>query len=222
MTFSRSERREHDKGTSQPLFLSLFLLLLAFFIMLNAISTVEEGRSNEVMESVKRAFPSALRDDIEDNLLDAVPGEVIGQSTKAAIGAVFKAVLPAVTIKEEADGNPIYVSIPARRVYAPAAGGLTPVVQELATRLAPILNNPPAGSVLDFEILYGLDDGITDAGRRELMFRASETVRAFIDAEVDPAVLAAGIEDYEPEMVRMVFRTRPAGASGPDLSGARR
>ena len=70
MTFSRAERRGPDKGSSQPLFLSLFLLLLAFFIMLNALSTVEQGRSDRVMESVKRAFPSAVRKNIADDPLD--------------------------------------------------------------------------------------------------------------------------------------------------------
>lgn len=145
MTFSRAERRDPDKGSSQPLFLSLFLLLLAFFIMLNAISTVEEGRSDRVMESVKRAFPSAVRSDIAEDLLDAEPGRVIGESVRSALGTVFREVLPAVEVQVEADGNPIFVSIPARQVYAPAAGGVTPVMERLAGRLAPILNNPAGG-----------------------------------------------------------------------------
>lgn len=217
MTFGRAERREPDKGSSQPLFLSLFLLLLAFFIMLNAISTVEEGRSDQVMESVKRAFPSAIRKEIAEELLDAEPGQVIGESVRAALGTVFREVLPAVVVQVEADGNPIFVSIPARQVYAPAAGGITPVMEELAGRLAPILNNPPAGSVLDLHILYGADETAAPRDREQLIFRASETVRAFVDHEVDPAILSAGLEPFDPQTVRLIFRTRPAGASGPDL-----
>ncbi|MDF1793179.1 MAG: flagellar motor protein MotB [Thalassobaculaceae bacterium] len=219
MTFSRSERRDQDKGSSQPLFLSLFLLLLAFFIMLNAMSTVEQGRSDKVLESVKRAFPSALRKDIADDLLDAEPGKVIGESVRAALGTVFREVLPAIAVEVEADGNPIFVSIPGRRVYAPAAGGITPVMEELAGRLAPILNNPPAGSVLDLQILYGIGSDTDLRTREELIFRASETVRVFVEHEVDPAILSAGLEPRDPEFVRLVFRTRPAGRVGPDLEG---
>ena len=221
MTFSRAERRDPDKGSSQPLFLSLFLLLLAFFIMLNAISTVEEGRSDRVMESVKRAFPSAVRTDIAEDLLDAEPGRVIGESVRAALGTVFREVLPAVEVQVEADGNPIFVSIPARQVYAPAAGGVTPVMERLAGRLAPILNNPPAGSVLELQILYGASESAPQRDRDQLVFRASETVRVFADHEVDPAILSAGLEPFDPEIVRLIFRTRPAGAHGPELgSGA--
>lgn len=217
MTFSRAERREPDKGSSQPLFLSLFLLLLAFFIMLNAISTVEEGRSDQVMESVKRAFPSAVRKEIADDLLDAEPGKVIGESVRAALGTVFREVLPAVVVQVEANGNPIFVSIPAHQVYASAAGGITPVMEELAGRLAPILNTPPAGSVLDLHILYGVAGTASHSERDQLIFRASETVRAFVGREVDPAILSAGLEPSDPDFVRLIFRTRPAGAGGPDL-----
>ena len=175
MTFSGTERREPDKGTSQPLFLSLFLLLLAFFIMLNAMSTVEEGRSDRVLDSVKRAFPSSVRFDVDDNTLDADPGYVVGDSVRAALGSVFREVLPAIPVEIEADGNPIFVSIPAAQVYAPAAGGVTPIMERLAGRLAPILNAPPAGTGLDLQILFGVDGDGGDAERARLIFRASET-----------------------------------------------
>ncbi len=222
MNFRRAERREPDKGSSQPLFLSLFLLLLAFFIMLNAMSTVEEGRSTKVLESVKRAFPSALRQDIADDLLDAEPGEVIDESVRAAIGTVFREVLPAVTVQAEPDGNPIFVSIPTQQVFSPVAGGVTPVMEQLAERLAPIVNRPPAGSVLDLQILYGTDPSTGRERRQELIFRASETVHVFVDREVEPAVLSAGLEPRDPAFVRLIFRTRPAGRSGPELAGVAR
>ena len=43
---------------SLPLFLSLFLLLLAFFLVLNSLSTLEGGQGAEVMASVQAAFPN--------------------------------------------------------------------------------------------------------------------------------------------------------------------
>jgi len=42
--------------TSQLLFLSLFLLLIAFFILLNSLSTIDETRSRKVVSSVAAAF----------------------------------------------------------------------------------------------------------------------------------------------------------------------
>src|SRR3546814_1865237 len=48
-----------DVCSSDLLFLSVFLLLLAFFILLNAISTFEETKSRAVMDSMSSTFRSA-------------------------------------------------------------------------------------------------------------------------------------------------------------------
>ncbi len=89
MSLSRPLLPEPDKGSSQTLFLSLFLLLLAFFILLNTLSTIEPGRSNRVLESVNRAFPTAFRTEVGDGVLEADPGQVIGETTRARIGEIF-------------------------------------------------------------------------------------------------------------------------------------
>ncbi len=46
-------------GTSQ-LFLSLFLLLLAFFIFINSISSYQERKTSEVVGSVRASFPAVI------------------------------------------------------------------------------------------------------------------------------------------------------------------
>src|SRR3546814_20817300 len=48
-----------DVCSSDLLFLSVFLLLLAFLILLNAISTFEETKSRAVMDSMSSTFRSA-------------------------------------------------------------------------------------------------------------------------------------------------------------------
>src|SRR3546814_9857165 len=78
MSLSRPTLRAPDSGASQPLFLSLFLLLLALFILLNAISAIEPGRSDRVLDSVQRAFPSAYRAEIGDGVGVAAT-EIIGE-----------------------------------------------------------------------------------------------------------------------------------------------
>src|SRR3546814_3312655 len=74
-----------DVCSSDLLFLSLFLLLLALFILLNAISTIEPGRSNRVLDSVQRAFPSAYRAEIGNGVLEGDPGQVVGEVTRKRI-----------------------------------------------------------------------------------------------------------------------------------------
>ncbi len=210
MTLSRPTPREPDKGDSQPLFLSLFLLLLAFFILLNTLSTIEPGRSDRVMESVQRSFTAALRARFGDSVLEADPGQAIGESTRARIGTIFQETLPVAQVTIEPDGNPIYVSAPVARVYAPGGGGVTPLAEKLAARLAPLLAAPPSGSVLELDILFSMPAAERGAGRFERAEAVAVLADRFGRLGIDPALIAASLEPGQTDTVRFVFRTRPA------------
>ena len=211
MSLSRQTPREPDKGASQPLFLSLFLLLLALFILLNALSTIEPGRSDRVLESVQRSFTAALQSRFGDSVLEVDPGQVIGESTRARIGSIFQQTLPVARVTVEPDGNPIYVSAPVARVYAPSTGGLTPVGEQLARQLAPLLTSPPAGSILELDILFAIPAAERGAGRRARAGAVADLADGFGRLGIDPALIAAGLEPGQTDTVRFVFRTRPVG-----------
>jgi len=205
--------RVEDRGSSQPLFLALFLLLLAFFILLNSMSTLEEGRSNEVMESVQQAFPSEIRAAIKDKLLDSDPGQVIGEGLRSRLGAAFRETLPVVEITGDESGNPLYAAVPLRSLVDLARGRVLPAAERLAERLRPILDAPPAGSVLEVQILIGRPDGGRAASDR--VIAASRLALTFVEARISDRILGAGLEPGDPETLRFVFRTRPAGRPEP-------
>lgn len=207
MSLTRPSTREPEEGASQPLFLSLFLLLLAFFILLNALSTIEPGRSNRVLESVQRAFPSAYRAELGEGLLDGDPGQVIGEATRNGIGEIFRQVLPVARVTVEPDGNPIYVEAPLPRVYA---GRLTPAGERLAARLATFLATPPAGSVLELDVLLSADPADRGPGRAVRARDAADLVDAMVGFGIEPSLMAAGLEPGAADRVRFIFRTRPA------------
>lgn len=215
MSFSRPTMREPDKGASQPLFLSLFLLLLAFFILLNALSTIETGRSDQVLESVQRAFPSSLRAAVGDSLLEGEPGQVIGESLRAQIGEVFAQTLPVARITVEPNGNPIYADAPVAQIYAPAIGGLTPAGAAFARRISPLLETPPPGSVLELDVLFQSAPGTSPAEREDRARTAANVIEGMIGFGIDPAVLSIGLTPGVSDTVRFVFRTRPATETGP-------
>ena len=55
----KSNNSSVQVGTSQ-LFLSLFLLLLAFFIFINSVSTYKEKKTTDVVESIRASFPAVV------------------------------------------------------------------------------------------------------------------------------------------------------------------
>jgi len=64
------------RDTGVMLFLSLFLLLLAFFILLNALSTFEEVRSRAVLSSVASTFKTDVLPDKTAEILISTLGPV--------------------------------------------------------------------------------------------------------------------------------------------------
>lgn len=214
MSLSRPTTREPAKGASEPLFLSLFLLLLAFFILLNALSTIEPGRSNRVLESVQKAFPSAYRTELGAGLPEGDPGQVIGENTRARIGAIFQETLPVARVTVEPNGNPIYVQAPVARVYAARAGGLTPAGRSLTAKLVPLLASPPSGSVMELEVLFSASVTDRGAAREDRARSVSDMVEAMVGFGIEPELMAAGLEPGQSDTVRFVFRTRPARGLG--------
>lgn len=68
---SRSRRRRGSAGTaksvsSQLLGLSLFIMLLAFFIVLNAISNFEESKIKPVMANLSHTFAANMQQEVDD------------------------------------------------------------------------------------------------------------------------------------------------------------
>ena len=86
---------QSDAGTIT--FLSLFLLLLAFFILLNALSTIEETKTREVLTSVAATFRSVVDSKTQAQILvsDLGPTPEAHEATIRAAKALALASLPA-------------------------------------------------------------------------------------------------------------------------------
>ena len=63
------KRLATESNNGSLIFLSLFLLLLAFFILLNALATIEETKSRQVLTSVAATFRSVVDADTSAQVL---------------------------------------------------------------------------------------------------------------------------------------------------------
>ena len=116
----RGRRRRVSTGTarsmgSQLLGLSLFIMLLAFFIVLNAISAYEETKVRPIIESLGFTFASRILEPQVDErpsvTKDAQPSIHEGD-TLDRIQALFNSQLPGhETVKSERKGT-MYVKLP--------------------------------------------------------------------------------------------------------------
>jgi hypothetical protein len=182
-------------------FLSLYLVLLAFFIVLATVSRPETSRAVQAIASVRTSFPS-----------DVPLGSVTGEATSLfveterglldRVGRLVEADLPIAPIRRDPSAGQIVADIPLEMLFegpAVAQAGRT-----LLGRAAALLASPPDG------IAYGLT--VTLPPDDAAIVRAGRLARALLEAGAPPAAVRAGVEPAL-TAVRFAFAVRPAGAT---------
>ena len=103
-TMNRPEAQEG--GGSITLFLSLYLLVLAFFILLVSISTVEKLKSQAVMDGLSSAFATIFPPTSRLTNFSSSDGDVIaGQEFQTQVGAVFATVAQVIKVETVQPGR---------------------------------------------------------------------------------------------------------------------
>lgn len=104
--------------TGPLMFLSLFLLLLAFFILLTAISTLEETKSRQVLSSVAATFKTqVIPDNTAQILISTIgpvpePDEVIDEVERLWVTAI-----PIARVESLTRGRTLQLTIPATEIF---------------------------------------------------------------------------------------------------------
>ena len=77
---------------NQFLSLALFLMLLSFFIVMNAVSGFDDSKTNPVMSSLSLAFSNHIPEKIEDPVMEKTPRVASGEGdTLEALEGLFNA-----------------------------------------------------------------------------------------------------------------------------------
>ena len=180
--------------------LSLMLLLLGFFILLNALSHYEEDRARRVLESVNEAFNGRVEAHETHAAFPAALGPL--EETAAMIGAIgrlFESRIPAVRSEASVDGNRLRLELSAGSLFRPGTTELQPGRGILLDRFAKALvRDGWSGLDYELEILHGVPAGaaprLAAAGARGLeVRRTSQLVRDLIGRGVPPNKLSVGL-----------------------------
>ena len=152
------DNTDQQKISGCYLILSLFILLLAFFILLNAISNRTEVKSQAVMDSLLSTFRT-----IEDSsqsvqtlsfLLGATPEpeDLVHEMRQLWVNAI-----PIVEVKLLRDGKSMRLRLPANMIFAGGAALLRKDRRSLITNVASILATEAPGFANEIELLVGTE-----------------------------------------------------------------
>ncbi|MEK9673498.1 MAG: hypothetical protein VW268_13525 [Rhodospirillaceae bacterium] len=194
------------------LFLSLFLLVLAFFIMLVTISALEDFKSKSVMESLTSTFTSIVPPSTDPTRFKSKEGEIItGQQYQETITDVFATAIQVAKIKVVHPGRLMQVQLPARELFVEGQARLQPTKFDLLDRIAAAASGRPPGLRFDLEFIIGSrvgdDGGLPESQTLELA-RAGAFAREMFDRGLPPDSMAIGLEPGDPDQVTMWFHIR--------------
>ncbi|MFQ6018259.1 MAG: hypothetical protein ACE5KF_08680 [Kiloniellaceae bacterium] len=204
--------------------LSLKLILLAFFILLNALSEFEDDRTRAVIQSVHRSF----KDKIDSPESTVAYSTSLGQlpETKALIGEVgslFEAEFPAVRSKEERRATVLRIELPADSLFEPGGAGLRAGRKRLVRRLAKaLMRDRGGGPAYELDVLHGVPPGAAGkpatAGASSLeVRRAGLLARRLTGAGLPPEALSTGVDPARPGVVQLILRVREETETPADL-----
>ncbi|HEY9539772.1 MAG TPA: hypothetical protein VIS03_19420 [Kiloniellaceae bacterium] len=197
--------------------LSLKILLLAFFILLNALATFQEERSSAVVDSVRDAFqgllPVGRRGAADPGGVGLFDG---GEDIVDNLMRLFGNDLPLVELPASSGARVLQIDVPVTDLFDAEGSAVSPEGAETLSLVAGVLADPRfADQQARVDVLYGLSGAASGlADNRGALLRAAALVRVLESQSVAPARLSAGLLPSFPGKVRLHFTVAVAPAPG--------
>ncbi len=199
------------------LLLSLNLILLAFFILLNSLAEFETSRAQAVLASVKQAFHGKVEaaGQLPDygSSLGALP-EV--EAKMREVGSLFEAIAPLAHANSLRRVDSVRIDFPASALFRPGSPRIREGREVLLERLAQSLRKTPkAAPRYLLEILVGIGsqeaaEGTAKRGTVTLEVHRAAALAARLNAEGAPLhALSIGLRPGAADSLRFVVRLRP-------------
>ena len=201
-------------GANDPsivLFLGLYLLLLAFFIMLNSISKIDEERSSQAVDSVGEAFseliPSRFR---SENDLIAQGAVVATDSFKGELTAAMASIL-AVAEVESLGGNQLRVETDVDSLFDESAEVFNENAAIFMDRIGRVFRRTEDGQRRELEIIIGVGEELPetiDAANNQALRQVTLFTRELIDRRVPEELMSIGLSPGNEGGILMFFNSR--------------
>lgn len=196
------------------LFLGLYLVILAFFILLVTISTIEENRSKKVMDSLSSTFTSIVPPSADLMTLNrsADEGVLAGQEFQQQITGIFATELGISKVDTLQPGRQMRLMLKSDSLFFQDEPRIRPAMYPLLDRTVAALSNRPAGQRFDMEFVIGTEpsaDGKTLPTTETLAVqRAGAFANEMNSRGIPPDSIAVGVRPGRKDEVAIYFYTR--------------
>ncbi len=190
--------------------LSIFLLLLAFFLMLNSLARFETTRTRAVLGSLNATFNIGNPSGREHEFGSFVGRVGAATTLHTEAGTLLRTMFGIDRYELIRVGNVIVIDLESSAVFAGRSASASPSFVVFASRLSDAVIPPPPGVDILTEVSIHRGEeplGATDQKLLDLSAqRAGSVVRAFERTGFEAEQLTAGIAAGDPRRVRIEFR----------------
>jgi len=202
----KSNNSSVQVGTSQ-LFLSLFLLLLAFFIFINSVSTYKEKKTTEVVESIRTSFPAVVSSK-QLFQLRSLKKSVVSPTVFNELDELFQHLFRDRKLKTSFDNKIAQIDIPVDLIFEKASAVRLDKLETLLVRLAAIIVRAENEYPLGTEIVFGYAGTLEEKFENQLIQeRCSVIMSILLEKTVPKGSVAVGLETGNPDFLRFKFRS---------------
>lgn len=233
--------RKHSDGTagsSALLYVSLYLVLLVFFVLLNAISEREQRRVAGVMSSVERRFAVDQGFTLDPRLRHGqdpvtarslAPRAQVAVSGLESLGNLFVADIAVARVTHLTPGRLMEIRLPVEDVFVRDGIAIRSDRAELFDHVADSLRQRPPGVHFDLEMLLGFVPPVTPAtpvtpttsgpnatpvaenagGRGLAVARTTALAYALLRHGAPVDSVSVGLEPGDSTALRLMFFARP-------------
>lgn len=198
--------------------LSLYLIILAFFIMMTTISQREGSRTQGVIASISSSFKDFPKTTlIALETADQGAGEEAAPGFEKSIEELFETAFPLAEVEISETFERIEVILPLDEMFAPGGTGIQGRHAPLLDRLADLLAYEMTGQIHEVEALLSppapsnadaADGDAVDGDALLTVDRAGALARELTARGVSAAAIAIGIEQRDPGKLRLLFASR--------------
>jgi len=182
-----TETRPARRDMGPYLFLSLFLLLLAFFILLNALATIETRKAQAVMRSVAETFQSKIEPQYRNEVIVPTLGtNPEPEQVTEELERIWLTAFPLAQVDQVQPGRTLQISLPLSDMFAPQSAALSIDRGALMTATSDILARRPEGFVTQMQALLGVPRLAGPAAAGELSTPAPEDPLNFSEGAFAP------------------------------------
>ena len=200
------EKKEHNSASISQIFLSLFLLLLAFFVFLNSISSFEKNKSYDVAKSVRANFANFAGKGDNIDLIGKVKNDKINANTVKILENTFNFVVPTIAIKKNYQSDNIEFNIPLKSLFDVHSGLLTKKAKVILNEIGGVLKLKGDKQPIKLEIFMGyrfLSSGLKlDEGVKS---KVTFLVDTLLQSGAPKGLFSIGLEPGNKEEIRFRF-----------------